>query len=269
MNWNRAKTILIFLFLFTDLFLLANMLSTYKSATISTEIIKSTAEILNANNIKIDVSAIPNKSLPAPYAEAENVISDYDSFSVAFLGDNAAKTGDYSYESKTGAISFSGDSFNYKAAAFSISSDADEKNAQETAIRFLKDKGFDLSSAKIETSKISSGFLITFENYANSLPVFNSHVSVEISGNSVSAAYGIWFNALDTRGQDNELKSVTSALIDFIPEAGGEAIEISGLELGYTVPESTSYHKSAVLVPVWRISEASGRQHFPDARTPE
>lgn len=270
MNWSRVKTILIILFLLTDIFLLVSLvLSMHNSTTITPEIIESTVEILKKQDIVIDKELIPSKVTPAPYAEADNVIDDYEAFAKKFLGNVITKTGDNSYESTVGIMSFDGDRFGFSKKNPENGKAIDEKSAQANVISYLTAKGFDLSNADVSTTKNSNGFTVTLKNLANSLPLFNSVITAQVSGDVVTSVTGIWFNQINVRGQANELKTVTSALIDFIPATAAVPTEIVGLTLGYTVPESNVYHKSAVLIPVWEIQEANGNKHYPDARNPE
>ena len=178
-------------------------------------------------------------------------------------------TQEHLYESPTGTVQFSGDSFSYKSKKSIVASHTDEKEARLLAITFLKDRGFDISKAEISTDATSGKVLVVFFSKLHSLPLFNSKVTIEISGKDVVSASGIWFNATNAKGQDNELKSVTAALVDFIPYVKSTPTKISSLELGYTVPDSSVYHKSAVLIPVWQITEENGSTHYPDARNPE
>lgn len=270
MNWSRAKTILIILFLLADLFLLVNLVtSTYKSTAVTPEIIASTKQILKNQGIKIDTSLIPANVNPAPYAEADNVITDYDAFSKLFLGENFVKTGDFLYESNIGTLSFTGDSFSFEAKSSPDNTILDEKSAQSAVLTFLKGKGFDLSKAELYSEKTADGFTIILKNTVNSLPLFNSVITATVSRNNVVKLSGSWFNHIGVKGAVNELKTVTSILIDFIPMVTATPTEITGLEIGYIVPDSSIYHKSAVLIPVWQITEANGLQHYPDARNPE
>ncbi len=270
MNWYRAKTILIILFLFADLFLLATIItSTHQQTTVTPEIIASTAKILKNQGITINTDLIPDKIVSVPYAEADNVISDYDEFAKLFLGDDFTKSEEFLYKSHTGTIKLDGDSFNYSRNIPYNDASITEKNAQNIASEFLESKGFNISDAEIGTEKTTDNFTIIFRNTTNSLPLFNSVVTVKISGSDVTAVSGSWFNVTGAKGQDSKLKAVTSALIDFIPSITAIPTQITELTLGYTVLDNTLYHKSAALVPVWQIKEANGNVHYPDARNPE
>lgn len=270
MNWSRAKTILIILFLLSDLFLLGNIIvSTRNSKSVTPEIIESTIKILNTNNISISSNIIPKNTPSAPYAEADNVISDFEAFAKLFLGNDIQKADENLYTSDRGEILFIGDSFRYKASTATESSNTDEKNAQAIAITFLKNKGFDLSDAEINTEKSESGSRVILKNTFSDLPIFNSLLEVDILGEQAISVSGTWFNVTGTNGPDNELKSITSSLIDFIPSVSKTPTKITNITLGYTVPDSDLYHKSAVLVPVWKITEDNKTDHYPDARTTE
>ncbi len=270
MNWYRAKTILIILFLFSDLFLLGNIIiSTRRLTAVAPEIIESTIQILKNNNISIEKESIPENILSLPYAEADNVIYDFNAFSRAFLGEGAKKTDEFLYESNSGTIQFTGDGFTYKSISQSDSKKTNEKDARATAIEFLKSKGFDLSNAEIYSEKYSDEFSITLKNKVNSLPLFNSVITTKISGTQITEVSGTWFNISHTKGQENELKTVTSALIDCIPSVTNVPAKITELTLGYTIPDVTLYHKSATLIPVWEIQDEKGNIYYHDARNPE
>ena len=270
MNWGRVKTVLIILFLATDLFLLGiYMTSKHSSSTIPAQVIEDTVTVLANNNITISPDIIPRKSQSAPYAEAENVISDYETFAKNLLGSDIKKT-DFGFESDMGKVTFYGDRFNYTSTAdhFSFGNAnaiSDSNTLEELVTTNLKRYGFDLSSATISTKKQEDSFIVTIENAANSLPIFNSQVVATISKNGESSLSGIWFNKTESSGNDAELKKVTSALIDFIPELP-DGSEIVKLEIGYNIFDKESFHKSATLIPVWNITCKDESTYLLDAR---
>ncbi len=270
MNWSRVKTVLIILFLCTDIFLLATYLtSKYASSTISSEVISSTVEVLKNNNIKVDPAIIPQKIPSVMYAEADNVISDYETFAKKVLGTQISQI-DFGYESMTGKLTFFGDRFNFvrnpmlDAVTDSIPV-TDEKMAKDITISSLQRLDFDLQNAEITTQKSDAGYTVTLENQANSLPIFNSQVIVELSKSGIISVSGIWFNETDSQNGSNNIKNITSALIDFIPSVTSP-VEIIGIELGYNIFDKASYHKSATLIPVWKVTLKDGTTHLLDAR---
>lgn len=270
MNWGRVKTVLIILFLATDIFLLGiYMTSKYSSSTISDEVIEDTVAALANNDITINPDIIPKKTQSAAYAEAENIISDYETFAKNLLGDNIQKI-DYGYESPLGKITFYGDRFNYTTTTYlfvSANTETvfDTAAAQDIVTTNLKRLGFDLSSATVSQKEEDNSYVITIENSVNSLPVFNSQVVATISKSGECSLSGIWFNKAESAGSDIELKRVTAALIEFIPQLP-EGCEIVKIETGYNIFDKESFHKSATLIPVWQITCKDGSTYLLDAR---
>lgn len=271
MNWGRVKTIFIILFLISDLFLLSILVrSEWKQGTISPEVVNSTVQVLANNGITLNPDAVPKKMSNVPYAEAENVIAGYDEFAKKLLGEDAVNTQGDTYENATGLVSFAGNSFSFSSKQGPLGESTGEKDAELIAVEFLSGLGFNLKNSQSHITQSENGYSITFINTINDMPIFNNSATIEISGKSVVKAFGIWFNLLDISGPESSLRSVTSVLIDSIPyfDLSSGEVTISGLSLGYTIPESNTYHKSAVLFPVWEIRDNSGRVYHRDARNP-
>lgn len=270
MNWSRVKTVLIILFLCTDIFLLATYLtSKYAASTISPEVIESTVEVLKNNSITVDPAIVPQKIPNVMLLDAENVISDYETFAKKFLGKDFS-TIDFGYEGVVGKITFFGDRFNFvKNPMLDALSDVipvtDEKMAKDVTVSSLQQVGFDLKNAEITTKKTDVGYTVTLENHANSLPIFNSQVIVELSKSGITSVSGIWFNETDSQSGNSNIKSITSALIDFIPDVTAPA-EITEIQLGYNIFDKASYHKAATLIPVWKVTTKDGNTYLLDAR---
>ena len=270
MNWGRVKTVLIILFLCTDIFLLATYFtSKYESSKIPEEVISSTISVLEKNGIALDRELIPQYMPKIKNAEAENVISDYESFAKKFLGNDIYRV-DFGYESTRGKVTFFGDRFNFIAnpvnsPLLDIATINDEKSAKDVSGTVLEAFGFNLDNASCKPQKTENGYVVTFENMADSLPIFNSQISITFENHLVSSISGTWFNETESQGGNNSLKSIASVLIDFIPEAP-EGITINSMELGYNIFDKELYHKSAVLIPVWKINCDNGESYLLDAR---
>lgn len=300
MNWSKAKTILIILFLFTDCFLFVTFAKAiYKSNSVNSEVIASAAELLNSNGIEISNDIIPLSLRLCKYAEADNVISDYAEFAEKILGEKCEKIGGFSYKSERGEISFDGDRFEFSANtpandAESTSGhgevaegegeipngDKGEKYAKKTAKNFLKSVGFDLSNS-VEIELKSGGndgdfksrnrdfeYVFTFKSKVNGLTFFDNFVTVTVTGGQISAVSGTWFNQNDTTGKNYDIRPITSPLIDLL-QLENRPEKISAIDFGYTVSDKGEYHKSAVLVPIWVLTEEDGTDHVFDARSIE
>ena len=93
MSWSRIKTILIILFLLTDIFLAASILTAEKKENeISPEVLDASIQILKEHNIILNKSAELPKMFSVPVLQADNAINDYDAFAALVLGDDLYMT---------------------------------------------------------------------------------------------------------------------------------------------------------------------------------
>lgn len=264
MNWSRAKTILIFLFLGTAIFqLFVIFTSDNKANKISPEIITSTAQILRENGININESIIPKENYSLPLAIADNAITDYSEFASLLIGKDNNVVNDKEYSSSIGTIRFYANRFNFTMKNSAVYSENKDNVALENSKKFLEAIGFDLSTAEKEVKKTESGYCVVFTNTVASLPVFNSQTVV-----SSNNAQGTWFNIID-KTNTVRLKSITSVLIDLIKEEISKPSEITDISLGYVIPENKTYQKSVTLIPAWQITFDSGKKITIDARSPQ
>jgi len=269
MNWGKAKTILIIIFLITDIILATTIkFSNVKSESISPEIIDSTIQILNKHNITVNKELIPTKNPSLRTVEADNVIDSYDDFSKKLLGTNAVALEENRYTSELGTVHFNGDTFSFKTSKNDDSiyiGDVTEKSVQD----FLLKIGFVFNSPVITISKIKdTSYTVLISENIKDIPVFSSKVTVEIENEHISLISGKWFNIRENfTGQDSALKSITGILVDFISLYNSTVpCEIKSLELGYTIFETDTFHKSATLIPVQKITISSGKEYFIDSR---
>ena len=270
MNWSRVKTILIIFFLCVDAFLAVGVLRGRNEQELTPEAVNTAVEVLKARGITVSPDIVVQKMTSCEHVEAENAVTGYDEFAVKVIGEDARLAADNIYEGAAGRIEFSGDCFNYTASAVPESGNI---GTESEALRLAEDfarvlPGTDKADKSV--SPISDGFSVTFRNKFNGMVFFNSAVTVDVQFGRVSVMHGSWFSRSVTGGRSNNLKSITSALIDCISAVGDSGpAEISSLELGYTVFEENTYHKSAVMIPVWQISLTDGRKFCIDARNVE
>ncbi len=269
MNWAKAKTILIILFIATDLFLLATLISSQSPKTVSDEIIDAAVSVLNTNDITIDKEIIPKKYKAMPYKEADNVITGYDDFAKKILGDDFTKNVDGTYSSQNGILSFWGNRFSYKYTGAYPEILLDPTNATSMLFEFMDNLGFDISNAKFDVIEDGGIYTIECNNHSDKLPIYNSKAVAKIHGDSITEFSGTWFNVTDARGTQTDIKAVSTALVDFVSLNLQKPLEISKIELVYDIPIESSYHKSVTLIPSWCITLTDGTNHLIDARNPE
>ncbi|MBR4720534.1 MAG: hypothetical protein IK057_02095 [Clostridia bacterium] len=270
MSWGRIKTILIILFLCTDIFLAASIfVAEKKESEISPEVYESAIEILKNHNITLNESAVLPKVSSAPVLQADNVVTDYDTFARTLLGEDYFLSEDGRYSSENGELYFIGDRFSFKSYKNAGNSEAlTQKKAQKKVFLILKGLGFNMSDAKV-ISESENGGIRTFKirDFAESSPVFSSELEIAFADNEILSLIGSWFNKKDTREQDGSIKSITGVLIDFATNCSYTVpANIDFVEFGYSVFDSENYHKSASLIPVDRITLSDKTEYLIDAR---
>ncbi|MCX7715283.1 MAG: two-component system regulatory protein YycI [Clostridia bacterium] len=273
MNWYRAKTILIVFFLIMNIFLLSNIIySANKASFVTPEIINSTIEVLAKNDITIDYATIPSKKTNIYYEEADNIIADNDDFAEKILG-NYTKIDNGMFYGDTGTLTIDGDFFRFTAYSPLYSdelSDINESNSSEKAINIMKRYGFDINKIYTKAETIDNAYIVTIIKKLNDKPLFSSQIRVSLSKDGLQGFDGTWFNETKTKLLKNKisLKNITGVLVDFIlnQDRPKTPVSITQINLGYYAGESSVYHKSVVLIPVWEITLNDGSHYYLDAR---
>ena len=272
MNWGRIKTILILLFLVTDIFLAFTIRSAEnKEKNVTPEVINAACEILSARGISADKSVIPSKIPSLPVLQADNAVTAYGDFAELILGEGAIDAADGVYRKEDALLTFSGDSFTYEnKKELKEGGAVNPKELQNSVFRRLAALGFDLSDARVIHSSAGNGLLkMTIRDYYKKTPVFSSELTVTANKDGIAYVSGRWYNKRPG-GQSNLLKSTAAVLVDFAADYNGETpVTISSVELGYNLSDSEVYHKSASLIPVNRIILDSGKEYIKDARSEE
>lgn len=271
MNWSKVKTILIVFFLCVDIFCLFAVMSGGNGKTALTEEeINTTVEVLSARKIKISPEIIIQKRTECAHFEANNAVFDYAEFA-GMLMENAEKISDTEYGNERGKLTYSGDKFSFEAASVPENGNkGSEKDAVRLVQGFLNKVLTNAGKEDVSAKVTDTGYEVTLRSQYDGLPLFNSEIKAEVCYGRLKTVSGSWFYPADSAGRDNSVKSITSALIDCISLLGdAEETEIVSVELGYMVFEENTYHKSAVMIPVWQIKTADGRVIYIDARNAE
>lgn len=271
MNSGKIKTILIILFLFTDIFLALSIFTAKKEETsIPPEVLDSAIQILGEHNISLDKAIIPSKIPPVSILQADNVISDYETFAKAVLGDGFSSGDNGAFFSKTAELTLSGDSFFFKSLEnFDASQNYTVNEAQKAVSSYLKELGFNISGAKVISSSSDGSICnIKIRGFIKDSPVYSSEVDASVSKNGIISLSGSWFNPRDSVGEDNTLKSITGVLVDFASSYDSvKQKSVKSIEIGYSVFDNATYHKSASLIPVTKIVLNDGKEYFMDSRS--
>lgn len=268
MNWYRAKTILIVFFICMNAFLLANLIySAKKSNMVTPEIISSTIEVLERNNIHIDTSLIPQKTVSVKSTEMKNIITDKSSFAATFCGGGTTMSQTDSYSGTGGKLEYFGDKFVFTPSV--PFDNISPENAESDVKRVLADFNIDVSRLSADIYKDGENTIVSFTNEINDYKIFDSYIKTIINPNgNITSVEGVWFTESSKASGRISLKSVTGVLVDFIlePNRPSKKNIITKLELGYTASDDDIYHESTVLIPVWQITLDDGSKYCIDTR---
>lgn len=269
MNYSKVKSVMIvFLAIVNLAFLSYIVYEKNQTDRQNAQMAQTTASLLASRGISVDAELL------AGYAELEgsqsvyvdNAVSGYAEFSQKILG-NCEKNSDSEFSSGIGAVSFSGDRFSAKASGgnYLIRADITERNAEKTAADYLSSIGIDVENATAERTAENDKIKIKFSMQINSLPVFQTGITVLADKSGITELSGNWYN-LSEQGSYAALKSISGALVEYMNEKQGQSgIKIEELSLCYSALDPDVYHESIYLTPYWRISSSDGDCYI-DAR---
>lgn len=272
MNWNKVKTILIAVFIFTDIFLAISIIVKDKKATrLEPEVKAAAVSLLSNNDISVKEELLKDRFSVLPIIQGTNIISDYDDFSKKILGE-ATIFSDNIYTSPIGIVSFSNDSFFINIKRYKYGFIADKHNAIKETKSFLQNNGFDISDSKITIENTDTkNIRVKVVDYYKSVPILVSTLTLNFSDDSFTIS-GSWFNKDTSLSSGNtSLKSISGTLVDFSSlYDGAKPCEINKCEIGLTILGNEAYHKAATLIPVHSIvvsSNGENKEYFIDARS--
>ncbi len=270
MNWSKVKSIMLAFLVLVNLSLLSyivyeEILDNKRTSQMTDTI----CSLLSSRDISVNKELVLDsaKKTTAKSLYVDNVISDYKTFSVSVLGENAIMVSPDKYKSDYGEISFKGDYF--KADAIDGNALYKEKtnkvNASRIAEKYLSELGFDTKKSEKNVVLENDIIKVSFNKKINNLPVFKIGVSLEMNESGITSIYGSWYNISEQNSSIAELKSISGVLVEYMNKKTG-ASEISDIQLGYLVPEFGTFHESILLTPVWKISDANDDTTYIDAR---
>ncbi len=269
MNWSKVKSIMIvFLILVNLSFLTYIVYEEVRSDKRNEQMAETVTTLLESRGITIDKNLVANsaKTENAESLYADNFISDYEVFAKIVLGETVIKSGTNSFKSELGTLTFKGDRFELKAQADKnlYTSKITKVNAQNIASEYLNKIGIDTKIAKKELIEENSVFKIKYVENINELPLFNSGIELISNSTGIISVSGNWYNISSQNSSISELKNVSGVLIDYMNT--GKKSEITNIELGYSIHDTSTYHESVFLTPVWKITDSNDSVTYIDAR---
>lgn len=274
MNWGRAKTILIFLFLIINLFLYG-MLSEIDRGinTIDDNVLENAVKVANNRGIKINKGSITKNRFKNGNMELFLITAEPEKCAERFLGKNsecasfdvASRT--YRYE-KNGNVLEIKDNFLHFLSGRDKKDIKDEKNAAENAAAALKKFGIKRKNAKIVKNAKENG-----KNYIVVKPIYKGFdvegfsLTVFYDGAGITEMQGIWFDFADFSESETFLEDITAVISVLEGRADAPDAEIVSADFAYFVQKEQLTGRYVTAIPTYTFKQSDEKLIVIDART--
>ena len=251
MNWNKIKTVLIFLFLAIDIFLVIwNIGLRQEGRVVDKNTIENMSELLLDRGIKIPDGIIDDEIPEIKGITVENIMASEAEFVGGILGNK--------YKKEENVFSNDECSVKIEGNHFSIVSDHVVGSAEE-ARAWLSSIGFDLKNTV--TAEYRGEYII--KSFHKGYEIYGSRIAVK-SENGETRAEGSFFYAVEGSENPTDIRHSTAVLPKLIQE-GIANCSVSSVNVGYMVESAGSKFSEANATPTYRILLSDGREIFYNA----
>ncbi len=253
MYFSRAKTFLIFLFIFVNIFLVNIIYSDTKEKNISDEAISNTVSVLEQRNIFIDKNIINRTSENMFYINLINPMSEESAFKKNIKGKISFEDGFYTFVPENPYYSFKN--------LLPGSQSADEilmilKNHGISSKYFTWDGTLDMGDGVFRAT--------FFQNYESNR-LYSSKLNVFFNKDRILKAEGIYFNIDSVSALEENIISPLEILIRLSEYDFKEKTVINSIDRGYYTESIYSSFSSLTAIPCYKVTLANGNDFYFDA----
>ncbi len=271
MNFKRAKTILIIIFLFVNIFLIViNNLFYESDMKVDT---KTVSGILLKSGITLKEEVLKDYPAAIPGIEIENIASDGKKLASLFLGKDYNSEKENYYTKNGSALTVADLSVDYKVTEPKDKSfkDISSLNAGNKALKKLNKMG--IGKDTLEVLNISDNgnrnYYVTFSYKYDEYPIFNNHLYVTVTEKGISALKGTVIDFDKISNSDYKIIPATNILLELPSNPDlknvDENPEVTGIRLGYFLPMSKG-EASIYAIPAYEIEICNKKIYYYDAR---
>lgn len=271
MNFSRAKTILIFIFIFVNIFLMVVYNLFYQEqAAISSDTVVT---ILSNNGITVDESLIKNYGSTLSGVEIENIATDKERIAALFLGDTFNKTRENYYTNTKASLQISDLAIEYKVTEPSDRGfkDITVLNAGNLTLKALNKQGIGKSALVVSnvSNTENKNFFITFTYKFKNYPVFNNNLYATVSDKGISSVGGTVISFKDLKNESYDITPTANILVELAGNNELKALEgekkVTDIQLGYYLPLGKT-EASMYAIPCYAIEINNKTVYYYDAR---
>lgn len=278
MNWGRAKTILIVLFLALDVFLLVILIQTrLLSLQISEDTVTKTAQVMQAHGIhiapeQISVRREANRNVilknhfETPPRAARQLLGRQPD---TLLSDS--ENHEYRFENREATLHINGTTFTYavKRQTAPVAEGTAEEMAAEGILRELEAMGFEKDSlAMVSLSEAEGLYSCEVVPVYKKARIYGVVMHITADREGILAIAGNWFRPIAAEQQEDErLLDVTTVLVNLIHMPELQGLRVEQLESGFLVFDEYLSSREIAALPVYILTAAEGTRYYFDART--
>jgi hypothetical protein len=272
MNWAKAKTILIIVFLLLNVFLFLTYSSILKSK--SETDVKQLTQVLEKHNMNLAQNALKKTPVKLHSVELLNLAGDNKSCAENFLKDGYTTVNEREFKKGSQTLLINRSEVEYidsDPQDFSYQ-DISEERAEKKVSKELTRLGIPEDTLQcVRRFRNSSDHLVLVYNLKyGDFSVFNSAVQVIVCQTGITSIKGVLLAVNETNPLDMQYEILNSQniLLELLsnPELNDQTPqEILEVNLGYYIPKN-DFVMSADAIPAYQIMLGNGKVYYYDAR---
>lgn len=272
MNWAKAKTILIIVFLLLNVFLFLTYSSILKSK--SETDVKQLTQVLEKHNMNLAQNALKKTPVKLHSVELLNLAGDNKSCAENFLKDGYTTVNEREFKKGSQTLLINRSEVEYidsDPQDFSYQ-DISEERAEKKVSKELTRLGIPEDTLQcVRRFRNSSDHLVLVYNLKyGDFSVFNSAVQVIVCQTGITSIKGVLLAVNETNPLDMQYEILNSQniLLELLsnPELNDQIPqEILEVNLGYYIPKN-DFVMSADAIPAYQIVLGNGKIYYYDAR---
>ncbi len=272
MDWKKAKTILILVFILLNIILTVILYRNVKGEEVSQETIYNTQKILEQNNVHIEC-VIPRYTGTDYILQHDETILDRDRILSAFLGDNYSKISDNTYKMDTQKLVFPNDStFEYSDGGVNKRISAQTKNGIEAFVKEISKKlGIPINEFELdEFGQLpkGEGTRAVYKGVYKGYSVFDNYIELVVGNTGLKSFKYHYKRPMTITNRDINVIPVYQILITKMTAYPG--IYIKEVDMGFKGLTQVDKETKTLFEGLsWRIKTSEGKEFYFNATNGE
>lgn len=262
MLWNRAKTILIVVFFFINLFLLNFLLADRHQD--NSQVIGDLTAVLSKNEIHLQVDNLPRVEQEMKVPELAPLVID-ETLAKKLISKPVFKNDGYTAQDGSSRLESENGIFFFRDASPDLGSfrGIQIENAAAKIQPYLDDLGVGQYVYAIDAFQIEDDVVVEYAYRIGNYKLFDSHFSVTVTKDGVKQIKGFLGTPDQENGFSYQLSQLETVLLS-MAQNHLRGIEITNIELGYYL---INYQDALVsqAIPAYRLRTSWG-EYILDAR---